>query len=176
MLPLERLRYVSFGHVESDECGSLNQFLDVAPNAVPLCGRIAAMVSVNDLADRSAKALADDEPLSLGRNTIRWLDAPHVPHAWENGYIMIDSLQTLLCGDLLTQPGTDHKPLTEGDILGPSEAMRAQMDYFAHGPNTGAVLQRLAALRPRMLACMHGAAWRGDGGEMLEGLRAAVAP
>ena len=176
VLPLERLRYVSFGHVESDECGALNALLEAAPNAVPLCGQIAAMVSVNDLADRPAKALADNEPLSLGRNTIRWLDAPHVPHSWENGYIMIDTLQTLLCGDLLTQPGTDHKPLTASDILGPSEAMRAQMDYYAHGPNTGPVLERLAAQRPKLLACMHGSAWQGDGAALLKSLRATLAP
>jgi flavorubredoxin len=175
VMPLETLRYVAFGHIESDECGSLNQLLEVAPNAVPLCGQIAAMVSVNDLANRPAKALPDNEPLSLGRNTIRWLDAPHVPHAWENGYIMIDNLRALLCGDLLTQPGTEHKPLVEGDILGPSEAMRAQLDYFAHGPNTGAVLQRLAALRPKTLACMHGSAWQGDGEALLTSLRAALA-
>ena len=94
VLPLERLRYASFGHVESDECGALNLLLAAAPQAVPLCGTVAAMVSIADLADRAPKALADGETLSLGRHTIRWIDAPHVPHAWENGYLMIDEAMT----------------------------------------------------------------------------------
>jgi flavorubredoxin len=171
VLPLQRLRYVSFGHVESDECGALNLLLAAAPRAVPLCGSIAAMVSVADLADRAPKALADGESLSLGKHTVRWIDAPHVPHAWENGFLMVDDLRALLCGDLFTQPGADHPPLTDADILGPSEAMRAQLDYYAHGPNTGAVLERLAALAPELLACMHGSAWRGDGALLLRRLR-----
>ena len=174
VMPIEKLRYVAFSHVESDECGSLNQFLAAAPNAVPLCGRIAAMVSIGDLSDRAPKVLADGEALSLGRNTVRWLDAPHVPHGWENGFLMIDSLDALFCGDLFTQPGADHPPLVESDILGPSEAMRGRMDYFAHGPNTVAVLKRLAELRPRILACMHGSAWQGDGQKLLGQLSQAL--
>lgn len=174
VLPLGRLRYVSFGHVESDECGSLNLLLAAAPNVVPLCGAIAAMVSIGDLADRAPKALADGEALSLGRHTVRWIDAPHVPHAWENGFLMIDDLRALLCGDLFTQPGADHPVVTGDDILGPSEAMRSQLDYYAHGPDTGAVLDRLAALDPVLLACMHGAAWRGDGARLLRALRDAL--
>jgi len=174
VLPLEKLHYISFSHVESDECGSLNDWLAVAPNARPLCSRVAAMVSVNDIADRAPVALADEERLSLGRHTVRWIDAPHVPHGWENGFLMIEELQALLCGDLFTQPGDDHPPIVESDILGPSEAMRAKMDYYAHGPNTQAVLQKLAALQPRILACMHGSAWRGDGEAMLTGLARAL--
>jgi flavorubredoxin len=176
VLPVKDLRYIGFAHVESDECGSLNQFLEIALDAVPLCGRVAAMVSVHDLADRPPKVLADGESLNLGRYAVRWLDAPHVPHGWENGFLMIDGLDALLCGDLFTQPGADHPPIVESDILGPSEAMRARMDYFAHGPDTVPVLKRLAGLKPEILACMHGSAWRGDGGRLLDQLAEALSP
>src|SRR6185369_2187835 len=87
VMPVERLRYVAFSHVEADECGSLNELLALAPQAEPLCGSVAAMVSVNDLADRPAKALADGETVSLGKARVRWLDAPHLPHGWECGYL-----------------------------------------------------------------------------------------
>ena len=103
VLPLERLHYIGFSHVESDECGSLNQFLAVAPCARPLCSQIAAMVSITDLADRAPVSLADNEAMSLGRRSVRWIDAPHVPHGWENGFLMVDGIQALLCGDLFTQ-------------------------------------------------------------------------
>jgi flavorubredoxin len=176
VMPLKDLRYIGFAHVESDECGSLNQFLEIAHDAVPLCGRIAAMVSVHDIADRPPKVLADGESLNLGRYSVRWLDAPHVPHGWENGFLMVEGLGALLCGDLFTQPGADHPPIVESDILGPSEAMRARMDYFAHGPDTLPVLKRLADLQPKILACMHGSAWRGDGGALLGKLAEALSP
>jgi flavorubredoxin len=174
VMPLTQLRYVGFSHVESDECGALNQFLEVAPIAVPLCGRVAAMTSVHDLSDRPPKVLADGESVQLGRYSARWLDAPHVPHGWENGFVMIDGIDALLCGDLLTQPGADHPPIVESDILASSEAMRAKMDYYAHAPNTGSVLQRLGSLKPKVLACMHGSAWRGDGEMMLDRLAKAL--
>jgi hypothetical protein len=98
-----------------------------------------------------------------------------VPHGWECGFLMERSTQTLFCGDLFTQPGEGTEPLTAADILGPSEAFRQPMDYYAHAPHTGAVLQRLAAEQPRTLACMHGSAWRGDGARLLRHLAEAVA-
>jgi hypothetical protein len=107
---------------------------------------------------------------------VRWIDAPHVPHAWENGYLFEETTATLLCGDLFTQPGAEHAPLTESDILGPSEAMRAAMDYYAHSPDTRALLEKLAATRPRTLACMHGSAWSGDGHGLLLELADTLAP
>ena len=103
VLPLETIRYVAFSHVEADECGALNDFLAAAPGAVPVCGQVAAMVSVNDLADRPARALADGEVLKTGKHALRWLDAPHVPHGWECGFMMETETRTLLCGDLFTQ-------------------------------------------------------------------------
>ena len=170
VLPLERLRYVAFSHFEADECGALNDFLAAAPTAVPVSSQVAAMVSVNDVADRQARALADGEVLRTGRHAFKWLDAPHVPHGWETGFMMELETRTLLCGDLFTQGGTGTVPLTEGEILGPSEAFRRQMDYYAHAPQTGAILERLAREQPRVLACMHGSAWRGDGAGLLRAL------
>ena len=170
MLPPERLRHISFSHVEADECGSLNEWLAAAPQAAPLCGQVAAMVSIEDLADRPPRALADGELTSLGSRAVRWLDAPHLPHAWECGLLMEERNRTLLCGDLFTQGGAEHAPITESDILGPSEAYRRELDYFSHSRNARAMLERLASTRPTTLACMHGSAWRGDGASLLRAL------
>jgi len=170
VLPLERLRYVAFSHFEADECGSLNDFLAAAPAAVPVSSQVAAMVSVNDIAVRPALALADGEVLQTGRHAFKWLDAPHVPHAWENGFMMELTTRTLLCGDLFTQGGAGKVAITESDILGPSEAFRAPMDYYAHAPQTAATLEKLAGENPTTLACMHGSAWRGDGASLLRAL------
>jgi glyoxylase-like metal-dependent hydrolase (beta-lactamase superfamily II) len=133
------------------------------------------MVSIEDLADRPPRALADGEALDLGGRTVIWFDAPHVPHGWECGFLFEQQSGTLFCGDLLTQPGAGTQPLVEGDILGPSEAFRKEMDYFAHGPNTAGVLERLADMSPQTLACMHGSAWRGDGAGLLRELAIALA-
>jgi flavorubredoxin len=170
VLPVGNLRYIAFSHVEADECGSLNEWLEAAPQSVPLCGRVAAMVSISDLADRAPRALADGESLSLGRHSIRWYDAPHMPHAWECGFLTEETTSTLLCGDLFTQGGADHPPVTESDILGPSEAFRHKMDYFSHTKDARGMLERLASTNPATLACMHGSAWRGDGAKLLRAL------
>ena len=170
LLPIENLRYIGFSHVEADECGSLNDWLAAAPQAVPLCGTVAAMVSINDLADRTAIALADGELLPLGRHRLRWLDAPHLPHAWECGYLFEEDTHTLLCGDLFTQGGADLPAITASDILGPSEAFRHAMDYFSHTNNARTLLERLAVTEPTTLACMHGSAWQGDGAALLRSL------
>lgn len=174
VLPVERLRYIGFSHVEADECGSLNEWLDAAPRSVPLCGRVAAMVSISDLADRAPRALADGELISLGKHSVRWLDTPHLPHAWDCGFLMEEATQTLLCGDLFTQGGADLPVITESDILGPSEAFRHQMDYFSHTKHADMMLERLASLNPTTLACMHGSAWRGDGAKLLRALADAL--
>jgi flavorubredoxin len=174
VLPPERLRYVAFSHVEGDECGSLREWLDAAPSAVPVCSRVGAMVYAEDATDRPPRALADGEVLTLGRRSVRWFDAPHVPHAWECGYLGETTTGALLCGDLFTQAGAEHPPVTESEILGPSEAMRATMDYFARGPDTRPALERLAAFEPRLLACMHGASYRGDGAAHLRALADAL--
>jgi flavorubredoxin len=170
VLGAQSLRYLAFSHVEADECGSLNEWLAAAPQAVPLCGSVAALVSINDLADRAPRALADGESLPLGVRSVRWLDAPHLPHAWECGFLIEESTHTLLCGDLFTQGGADLPPVTESDILGPSEAFRGAMDYFSHTSRARALLEKLASTSPTTLACMHGSAWRGDGAGLLRAL------
>jgi flavorubredoxin len=174
VLPPERLRYVAFSHVEADECGALNDFLGVAQEAVALCGAVAADVSVRDLADRPPRVLEDGEEISLGRHRVRWLYTPHLPHAWECGYLYEVTTRTLFCGDLFTQSGHEHVAITEADLVESSEAMRAQMDYFAHSPDTGALIEKLAATEPTTLACMHGASFRGNGGKLLRDLKRAL--
>jgi flavorubredoxin len=167
ILPLERLRWISFSHFEADECGALNQFLAVAPHALPLCGRLLAMLSVNDIADREARILGDGEILQTGRFRMQWLDTPNLPHGWEAGLIMEHATRTLLCSDLFADGGTDHPPLFEGDIFGPSEAFRRKLDFYVHTRETREILGRLASLKPTTLARMHGSAWNGDGARLL---------
>jgi glyoxylase-like metal-dependent hydrolase (beta-lactamase superfamily II) len=169
------LRYVGFSHVESDECGALNRWLAVAPRAEPVCSAIAAMVSVTDLADRPPVALADGEELRLGAKRVRWLDAPHLPHNWECGYLFETTTRTLLCGDLFTHAGGGELPaLTESDVLGPSEALRAAMGGVAIEKDTRSLLEKLARTEPTTLALMHGSSYRGDGSALLRGLADAL--
>jgi len=170
VIPVPSLRYIGFSHYEADECGSLNDFLDAAPAAEPLCSTIAKMVSVDDIALRPAHALADGEELSLGTHTVRWTDTPHLPHAWECGHLFETTTQTLFCGDLFTQGGHEHEPLTTDDILEPSEAMRGALDYFSQTRRVRELMEKLAITSPRVLACMHGAAWKGDGAALLRQL------
>jgi len=170
VLPMQRLRYIGLSHFEADECGALNLMLAAAPQAIPICSRIAAMVAIEDFADRAPRALAAGEELSLGRHVMRWFDTPHMPHAWECALMMDMTTRTFFCGDLFTQGGAGDVALTESDILGPSESFRKPMDYFAHAPSTSAMLERLARERPTTLACMHGSAWRGDGAALLREL------
>jgi flavorubredoxin len=170
ILPVENLRYIAFSHVEADECGSLNEWLTAAPHSVPLCGTVAAMVSINDLADRAPTALADGEQLELGSHSMRWFDTPHLPHAWECGFLVEEGTRTLLCGDLFTQGGANLPPITETDILEPSEAFRQAMDYFSHTSKARDMLEKLASADPTTLACMHGSAWSGNGAMLLRSL------
>jgi len=174
VMPVSELRYLGLSHFEADECGALDEFLQAAPKATPLCSLVAKMVSVDDVAAREARGLADGEEVSLGAHTLRWIDAPHLPHGWDCGYLFEQTTRTLLCGDLFTQPGAEHPAVTEGDILGPSEGMRAAMDYFSHTPNTGELLAKLARTEPTTLACMHGASYRGNGAALLGELAAVL--
>jgi flavorubredoxin len=175
VLPPQRLRYIGLSHFEADECGSMNEWLALAPTAEPLCGRIAKLVSVDDVSDRPARALADEEVLVLGRHAVTWFDTPHLPHAWECGFLFESGTRTLLCGDLFTHGGADLPPLTTHDIVGPSEAFRRPLDYYSHTKHGSAMLERLAATEPQRLACMHGSAWEGDGGGALRDLARALA-
>jgi flavorubredoxin len=106
IIPVEKVRYIALSHVEADECGALNEWLAVAPHAIPVCSRVAAMTSINDLAARAPRPLQDNEVLPLGERSIRWFDTPHLPHGWESGLLMEERTRTLFCGDLFAQGGT----------------------------------------------------------------------
>ena len=175
VIPVSSLRYVGFSHFEADECGSLNDFLEAAPKAEPLCGGIAKMVSVDDIALRPAHAMADGEELSLGTHVVRWIDTPHFPHSWECGHLFEKTTRTLFCGDLFTQGGDEHVPLTREDILDSSEKMRGALDYFSQTRLVHELAEKLAATSPRILAVMHGAAWEGDGAALLRQLAGRLA-
>jgi flavorubredoxin len=166
IMPVERLRWISFGHVEADESGSMNAWLAAAPNAQVVHGQLACDVSLNDLADRPPRALASGEVLDIGGRAMRWIDTPHVPHGWEAGIMFEETAATLFCGDLLTHGG-DGPAVVEADITGPAIAMEDIFHAMSMSPNTGEVLRRLAALAPATLALMHGSSFRGDGGAAL---------
>jgi flavorubredoxin len=171
VMPLERLRWIGFGHVESDECGSMNQWLAAAPQAQVVHGQTACGVSLNDLADRPPRPLDDGEVLDLGGKRVRWRDTPHVPHGWEAGLIFEETTRTLFCGDLLTQAGAGPA-LVASDVLAPAIATEDMFHSMCLGPNTGPVLRDLAGLAPRTLAIMHGSSFTGDAAAALAGLGA----
>jgi flavorubredoxin len=170
VMPVSDLRYIAFSHYEADECGSLAEFLAQAPQARPVCSSVAAQVSISDVVEVEPLGLQDGDPLELGRHTLVWQSTPHLPHGWECGYLFDKTARTLFCGDLFTQPGTGGDPLVTGDVLGPSEAFRRQMDYFSHSEKAPALMEKLARLEPAVLACMHGSAWSGDGAALLRQL------
>jgi flavorubredoxin len=169
VMPIEKLRYIAFSHFESDECGALNQFLGAAPNAVPLCSRVAALISVGDFADRPPRPMGDGERLSIGRREIMWIDAPHIPHGWETGYLFDTTSRTLFAGDIFTQGGLGKEAMTESDLVEPSDAFRIGFadpmglpDSWAHTTDGDRILDRLASLGATTLANMHGSSWRGS--------------
>ena len=174
-----RLRWVSFSHFESDECGALNDWLTVAPRAEPVCSVVGALVSVNDFSARPARALADGEVLATGRRRFRFLQTPHVPHCWEAGLMLEETEGTLLCSDLFTHTG-DVAPVTTSDVVGPfREGLIADRGgplagAYPYTPQTDETLRRLAALRPKTLALMHGSTFVGDGESALNDLAAAM--
>ena len=166
----ETLRWVAFSHWEPDESGALNEWLETAPQATVVQGSVGVNVCVNDQAIRPARALRDGEVLSLGKKQMKWIDTPHLPHAWDCGFMFESNTRTLLAGDLFTQGGHDAPPLVESDILGPSEAFRKMMDYYSHARNAIPLMEKLADCEPTTLACMHGSSWRGDGATLLRAL------
>lgn len=157
----EELRWISFGHYEADECGAMNQWLAIAPNAQIAHGMTAVGVSLNDQADRAPRMLAHDEIMDLGGLRARYLDTPHVPHGWEAGLIFEETTGTLLCGDLFTQYG-HAADTTESDIVGAAIASEDIAQFSALNPAMGTTLRKLAELKPRTLAVMHGPAFTGD--------------
>lgn len=156
-----RIRWITFGHVEADECGSMNEWLALAPNAAVAHGQIGCMVSLNDLADRAPRALEDREMLDLGGKRIRHIDTPHVPHAWEARVLFEEETATLFCGDLFTHLG-DPAPITTEDIVGPAVEAEDLFHATCLTPNTASTLRELATLAPKRLALMHGSTFTGD--------------
>ena len=171
VLPLNSIRWISFGHVESDECGSMNQWLGTAPNAQIVHGATACMVSLNDLADRPPRVLQHDEVLDIGGRQIRYIDTPHVPHAWESGLIFEEVTKTLFTGDLFTQLG-DGPPLTKEPIADAAIAAEEGFHATALTPTTAATIRRLKKYSPTRLAVMHGSCFEGDCAAELEALAA----
>lgn len=167
------LRWITFGHVESDECGSMNQWLAAAPRSEVAHGMTGCMVSLNDLCDRAPRPLANGEVLDLGGKRVRLIDTPHVPHGWEAIVLYEETTGTLLCGDLFTHLG-DGAALTSTDIIEP--AMEAESIFRAMSlpPHTTVTLSQLADLEPTTLALMHGSSFSGDGGKALRGLADAI--
>lgn len=169
------VRWLGFSHFEADECGALNEWLAEAPAAEPVCSMVGALVSVNDYASRPAKGMTDGEVLSTGKYRFRLLHTPHVPHCWEAGLLFEEENRTLFCSDLFHQLG-NVEPLTESDVM--ERVRQTLLDYQA-GPfanympytqHTAATLNRLADLRPKTIAAMHGSALAGDGQRALRDL------
>lgn len=168
LMPIERLRWISFGHVEGDECGAMNQWLAAAPQANVAHGELTCELGLADLADRPPKALADEEVLDLGGRRVRFLATPHVPHSWDAGVMYEETTGTLLCGDLFAHFG--NRALTVDDLVAPAiEAQRA-FSGTAVTTFTAPTLRRLAKLKPKTLALMHGASYQGGGEDQLERL------
>ena len=164
-----RLRWIAFSHIEADECGALDEWLDAAPGATVTHGAIGCAIWLNDQAPRPPRALADGEVLDLGGRRVRRLDTPHVPHCWDAGLLYEETTATLFTSDLFTHVG-DPPPLTDGDILGPAVAAEKKFGYTALTPATGATIRRLASLAPRTLAVMHGSSYSGAAAPALESL------
>jgi flavorubredoxin len=169
VVPLDRLRWVSFGHWEADESGALNQWLAAAPGAEVAVGLLSTLVSTGDQIEARPRSLADGEVIDLGGPRVRWIDTPHVPHGWDAGLLFEETTGTLLCGDLFTHAGA-VPALTEDDIVGPAAAAEDVFDATCLTPQTGPTIRRLADLEPRTLGLMHGASYAGDGAAALRAL------
>jgi flavorubredoxin len=170
--PIDRLRWIAFGHVESDECGAMNELLAVAPHAQVAHGALGCLVSLNEMADRAPRPLADDEVIELGGKRVRHLDTPHVPHGWDARVLYEETTGTLLCGDLFTHLG-NGPPLVSDDIVGPAMEAEAMFRSTSLAPDTAASMRALGDLAPPTLALMHGSYYRGDGRAALYDLAAA---
>jgi len=166
------LRYVSFSHFEPDECGSLNEWLGVAPRAEAVCSVVGAMVFVNDSALRPARGLQNDEIIQTGKYTFRFKSTPHLPHGWDAGFLFEEKTRTLLCSDLLGHGG-DTSPVTDSEIVSRFRETTSAFqggplsNYMPYTPHTEAQIRELASLKPRACATMHGATFVGDGEKAL---------
>jgi len=175
LIDVSKIRHIGFSHFESDECGALNQWLELAPVAQPVCGLVGALVSVNDFAIRPARALTRDDILPTGHHRFRFIPTPHVPHGWDAGVLFEESERTLFCSDLFHQWG-HQTPTTADSIIDrcKSALLEAEAGPFAnyvpYTHHTGRVLESLAEYKPRTLATMHGSTYYGDGAQALRDL------
>lgn len=178
VLPVDSLRWITFGHVESDECGSMNMWLAGAPDSQVAHGALGCEISLNDLCDRPPRALAEGEVLDLGGRRVRQISTPHVPHGWEAQVMFEETTSTLLCGDLFSQVGAGPA-LRSDDVVEAALLAESMFGSMSMAPHTHDTLAALAALEPTTLAIMHGSSFRGDGaaalGELSAGLREARA-
>jgi flavorubredoxin len=183
VMPLDRLRWIAFGHFEADECGAMNEWLAASPRAELMHGMLACRLSVADMADRPPRVLADGEVVDIGGRRVRYIDTPHVPHGWDAGVIFEETTRTLFAGDLFAHYGRGPA-LTRSEIVGPATASTDINGATALCSTTAPTIRRLAALAPQALAVMHGSSFEGDGGRQLHTLadfydhqlRAAMSP
>lgn len=161
VMPIDTLRWITFGHVESDECGAMNDFLAAAPNATVAHGGLGCLVSLNEMADRPPRPLNDGEVIETGTKRFRHIDTPHVPHNWEARVLFEETTGTLLCGDLFTHLG-DGPAVTDTDIVGPAAQAEDMFLASSLAPSTAGTIEKLAELSPRSLALMHGSSFNGD--------------
>jgi len=179
LISLADLRWISFSHFESDECGALNEWLTVAPRAQVACSDLGAMVSVNDFVGRPVRGLADGETFPTGKYRFRYCRTPHLPHGWDAGVLFEETQKTLLCSDLFHQLG-DVEPLTESDVVGRSHQAMIEYqagilaDYVPYTPITSRNMQKLADLKPTTLGIMHGSSFTGDCARALRDLDSAL--
>ena len=169
------IRWIGFSHFESDECGGLNQWLELAPKAQPVCSDLGAAVSLTDFSIRPPRGMTEGEVLATGKRRFRLCRTPHLPHGWDAALLFEETTKTLLCSDLFHQVGK-VEPLTTSDVVGRSrEAMKEYQagllaDYAPYTHYTGQLFQKLAALKPASLAIMHGSSFEGDGERALHEL------
>jgi flavorubredoxin len=169
IMPIDKLRWASFGHFEADECGGMNDWLAAAPHAELMHGMTGCRVSIADMADRPPRMLKDGEVIDIGGKRIRYIDTPHVPHGWDAGVIFEENTRTLFCGDLFTHYG-DPSPVTTSEVV--TAAMVGSDTTYSTSltPITAPTIRKLAGLKPDLLAIMHGSSFSGDAPAQLHGL------
>ena len=173
------LRHIAWSHFESDECGALNDWLQLAPRAQGVCTLVGKIVNVDDFAIRPALGLTAEDVLCTGKYRYRFYRSPHIPHGWDAGVLMEETTRTLFCSDLFHQFG-DVEPMTTSDLIGPTRQAMQRLQqgplagYMPYTRQTEGVLRSLAQLRPQTLAIMHGSSYTGPCDRPLNDLAGAI--
>ncbi len=173
VLPVESVRWLSFGHVEADECGAMNMWLTAAPSSEVTFGALGCDLSLGDMCDRPPRPLAEGEVLDLGGKRVRQISTPHVPHGWEAQVLYEETTGTLLCGDLLSHAGRGPAVTTD-DVVEAALATEGMFHAMSGTPQTAVILRSLGDLQPATLALMHGSSFHGDGRRALHDLAAGL--